>query len=122
MACSLAEFIPEIVSPSPCSPALVRHTLLIVYFFKELISFIGSLDKCHSSVFNALIYADFIHVVIMYMSQIGNLQALSIEIYLSTTRISMQYHPSFFAYTTDIFRTKTDIPRIFLEHKCIFCE
>ena len=41
------QFVPEIVSPLPCSPALVRHTLLIVYFFKELtcISFIGSLDK-----------------------------------------------------------------------------
>ena len=50
------QFVPEIVSPLPCSPALVRHTLLIVYFFKKLISFIGSLDKCHTSVFNALIY------------------------------------------------------------------
>ena len=49
------QFVPEIVSPLPCSPALVRHTLLIVYFFKELISFIGSLDKCHTRVFNALI-------------------------------------------------------------------
>ena len=44
-----------------CSPlshpgrALVHHTLLILYFFKELISFVGSLDKCHTSVFNALI-------------------------------------------------------------------
>ena len=49
------QFVPENVSPLPCSPALVRHTLLIVYFFKELISFTGSLDKCHTSVFNALI-------------------------------------------------------------------
>ena len=53
------QFVPEIVSPLPCSPALVRHTLLftyiIVYFFKELISSIGSPDKCHTSVFNALI-------------------------------------------------------------------
>ena len=24
-----------LVSPLPCSPVLVRHTLLIVYFFKE---------------------------------------------------------------------------------------
>ena len=39
------KFVPEIVSPLPCSPALVRHTLPIVYFFKELISFISSLDK-----------------------------------------------------------------------------
>ena len=51
------QFVPEIVSPLPCSPALVRLTLLIVYFFKELISFIGSLDKCHTSVFIALILA-----------------------------------------------------------------
>ena len=49
------QFVPEIVSPLPCSPAFVRHTLLIVHFFKELISFIGFLDKCHASVFNALI-------------------------------------------------------------------
>ena len=52
------QFVPEIVSPLPCSPALDRHTLLIVYFFKEhnIISFIGSLDKCHTSIFNALIF------------------------------------------------------------------
>ena len=49
------QFVPEIVSPLPCPPALIRHTLLFVYFFKELISFIGSLDKSHTSVFNALI-------------------------------------------------------------------
>ena len=49
------QFVPEIVSPLPCSPTLVHHTLLIVYFFKELMSFIGSLDKCHTSLFNALI-------------------------------------------------------------------
>ena len=49
------QFVPEIVSPLPCSSAHVCHTLLIVYFFKELISFINSLDKCHTSVFNALI-------------------------------------------------------------------
>ena len=32
-------------------------------------------------------------------------------------------HDIFFLYTTDIFRTKADtsIPRIFLEHECIFC-
>ena len=36
------QFILETVSPSPCSPTLVCHTLLIVYFFKELISVNGS--------------------------------------------------------------------------------
>ena len=51
------QFVPEIVSPLPCSPALVHHTLLIVYFFKELISFIGSLDKYNTSVLNALIFS-----------------------------------------------------------------
>ena len=50
------QFVPEIVSPLPCSPALVRHTLLIVYFFKELISFIGSLDKCHFQCFDLPLY------------------------------------------------------------------
>ena len=49
------QFVLEIVSSLPCSPALVRHTLLFVYFFKELTSFVGFLDKCHTSVFNALI-------------------------------------------------------------------
>ena len=51
------QFVSEIVSPLPCSPALVCHTYLIVYYFfyKELISFIGTLDKCHTSVFKALI-------------------------------------------------------------------
>ena len=48
-------FVPEIVSPLPCLPTLVRHTLLIVCFFKELISSMRSLDKGHTNVFNALI-------------------------------------------------------------------
>ena len=52
----LIQFVSEIVSPLPCLPALVRHTLLTIYFFKELISFIGSLDKCHTSIFTTLIY------------------------------------------------------------------
>ena len=34
---------------------LVCHTLLFIYYFKELISFIDSLDKCHTSIFNTLI-------------------------------------------------------------------
>ena len=29
------QFVPEIVSPLPCSPALVRHTLLIFFFFSK---------------------------------------------------------------------------------------
>ena len=33
------QFVPEIVSPLPCLSELVCHTLLFVYFFKELISF-----------------------------------------------------------------------------------
>ena len=49
------QFVPKIVSPLPCSSELVHLKLLFVYFFKEAISFIGSLDKCHTSVFNALI-------------------------------------------------------------------
>ena len=50
---SKKQVVPAIISPLPSSSGLVRHTLLIVYFFKEF--FIGSLDKCHTSVFNALI-------------------------------------------------------------------
>ena len=49
------QFVPEVVSPLLSSSGLVHHILLFVYLFKELISFIGSLDKCHTSVFNALI-------------------------------------------------------------------
>ena len=52
------QFVPEIVSPLPCWFVLVCHTILFVYFFKELISFMESLDKCHTSVFNALIILD----------------------------------------------------------------
>ena len=44
--------VPEIVSPLTCSSGLVRQILLFVYFFKELISISGSLDKCHTGVFN----------------------------------------------------------------------
>ena len=67
----LNQFVPESVGPLPCFPAFVRHTLLCFFFFffccccccffffNELISFIGSLDKCHTSVFNALIYLQF---------------------------------------------------------------
>ena len=49
------QFFPAITGPFACSSELVRHTLLSVNFFKELISFIGSLDKYHTSVFNAFI-------------------------------------------------------------------
>ena len=52
---STNQFVPVIVSPMPCSSELVRHALLFAYFFSLLISFIGSLDECHTSVFNALI-------------------------------------------------------------------
>ena len=58
--CPQNQFVPEIVSPLSCSSALVRHTLQIVYFFEELISFIGSLDKCHTSVFKTLIFSRFL--------------------------------------------------------------
>ena len=47
----------EIVCPLSCSSALNRHILLFVYFSQKRISFIDSLDKCHTSVFNALIYS-----------------------------------------------------------------
>ena len=52
---SLNHFVPQIVSPLPCSSRLGRHKLLFAYFFKKLISFIGSLNKCHTGVYNALI-------------------------------------------------------------------
>ena len=34
----------------------VRHILPFVYIFKELFSFIGSLGKCHTSIFNTVIF------------------------------------------------------------------
>ena len=49
------KFVLGIVSPLPCSSRFVCHILLFVYFLKEVISFVGSLDKCHTSFFNALI-------------------------------------------------------------------
>ena len=55
------QFVPETVSSFPCSSGLVRHILLlfvvvvVVVFIKEPIFFIGSLDKCHTKVFNAFI-------------------------------------------------------------------
>ena len=51
------QFVPEIVSTLPCLSGLIHHILLFVYFSKELISFTGSHDKCHISIFNALIIA-----------------------------------------------------------------
>ena len=52
------QFVPVIVSSFPCLSWLFRHKLLyfLFIFFKEPISFIGSLDKCHASVFNALVF------------------------------------------------------------------
>ena len=37
----LNQFVPEIVSPLPCSPAHVCHTLLIVFFFQRTYFFHG---------------------------------------------------------------------------------
>ena len=64
------QFVPEIVTPLPCLPALVHHTLLFVYLFKELISFIGSLDKCHTSIFKALIL--YCELILLTLSQTTN--------------------------------------------------
>ena len=50
------QFVPESVSTLPCLTGLVRNILLFVYFFKELVSFIGSLNKCHTSVSKALVF------------------------------------------------------------------
>ena len=49
------QFVPEIVSPLPCSSGLVPHILVFVYIFSEPISFNDPINKCHTSVFNALI-------------------------------------------------------------------
>ena len=44
------------IAKNPCDP-----DLFVIYYclfsLKELISFIDSLDKCHTSVFNALIFS-----------------------------------------------------------------
>ena len=56
-----------------------------------------------------LFYMDFVTSAYNFLSfNYRNIHAIS----------PMIYH---FWYTTDIFRTKTDIPRIFLEHECTFC-
>ena len=51
--CHLTVFIPKSVRPRYCSSLVVTLPLFIV--FKFLIPYIGSLDKCHTSAFNALI-------------------------------------------------------------------
>ena len=50
------QFASELVRPLVFSCGLVCHILLFVYFFQLLIPDIGFLDKCHTSVFNALIW------------------------------------------------------------------
>ena len=53
---SPSQFVHGTDSSLPCSFGFVCHILLFVYFFfKVFISFIGSLDECHTSFFNTLI-------------------------------------------------------------------
>ena len=49
------QFVPEIISPLPCSSELVRHTLVFVLFFQKVHFSKWHFDKCHTSVLNALI-------------------------------------------------------------------
>ena len=58
--CHLMEFIPKsVIFLRLLVLCLVHPDLFVIYycffFFKECISFIGSLDKCHTSIFNASI-------------------------------------------------------------------
>ena len=58
--CQLTEFVPKSVCPSDLySFALIVRScssyFTVCYFFKEIISFIGSFDKRHNSAFSALI-------------------------------------------------------------------
>ena len=53
------QFVHEIVSLLPCSPVLPRHTLLIVYFFKELIS---SLTNATSEFSTLWLYEQLAHL------------------------------------------------------------
>ena len=63
------QFVPEIVSPLPCSPATCSSFITDCLFFKEHMSFIGSLDKCHTSVFNALIIENIYNRHIVLLAQ-----------------------------------------------------
>ena len=67
------QFVPEVVNSLPGSSVLVRHTLLFAFFFKELISFMGPTDKCHTWTFNALIY------LVMGFEQVKVLQNFSFQ-------------------------------------------
>ena len=49
------QLVPKIVSPLPC----LSYNTDFFCFIKELIAFIDCLDKCHTSVFNALISSGF---------------------------------------------------------------
>ena len=44
----------------------VRYYCLFIQVFKELISYIFSLDKCHTSVFNALIILKILMINVWY--------------------------------------------------------
>ena len=49
------EFVPQLLRPLGFSSGLVRHILLLVNFIKLMIPDIGSIDKCHTIAFNAII-------------------------------------------------------------------
>ena len=51
----LNQFVHEIVGLLPSSSELVHHTFITIICFQRSNSFIGSLDKSHTRVFNALI-------------------------------------------------------------------
>ena len=70
--CNLTKFIPKLSSSLRFLVlCVIRPYLFVIHyclftFFKELISFIGSLDKCPTSVFNALIVSD-VHLLQNFM-------------------------------------------------------
>ena len=58
-------FIPKAVRPRDCSSfglfvwVCLSYIIVCLFFFKLLIPYIGSLDKCHTSAFSALIWISF---------------------------------------------------------------
>ena len=104
------QFVPVIVSPLPCSSELVRHALLFAYyfFFKKLISFNGSLDKCHTSIFNdcemvtklqfALHYSLWVNVI--WAIAVGDAHVFPGFLKPVLTQLSFQSHRLLFSHAS----------------------
>ena len=107
------QFVPEIVSPLSCSSRLVRHILPFVYFFK--ISFIGSLDECHISVFNALMLNSLANKPwFLRVCSTNHLKTLGEKEKLLVTSI--------FSFSHSVFYPFEELSAIFIKFEIVVCK